>query len=95
MGQNSESLSVQKLRGGYYTPPEITEFICKWCIDESINKVLEPSCGDGEFIEAAINRFRELNNCDDTLTEKIKGIELIKEEAFKAATRARKPRNRW
>ena len=44
-----EKDEYNKLRGGYYTPSEITEFICKWAIDKDDVDVLEPSCGDGAF----------------------------------------------
>lgn len=36
-----------KLRGGYYTPHEISEFITKWAVSDTSESVLEPSCGDG------------------------------------------------
>lgn len=39
-----------KLRGGYYTPREISEFITNWAISDTSESVLEPSCGDGSFI---------------------------------------------
>lgn len=36
-----------KLRGGYYTPDKISEFIAEWAIRKTSDSVLEPSCGDG------------------------------------------------
>ncbi|MDM5209816.1 class I SAM-dependent methyltransferase [Cytobacillus kochii] len=90
MGQVKENLSVQKLRGGYYTPQAIADFLCRWSIQESTNSVLEPSCGDGSFIESAIHRFKELGIDGKKLDGKIKGIELIEEEALKAEDRAKR-----
>jgi len=44
--------SAEKLRGGFYTPEPLAEFILKWGINGSTNSdILEPSCGDGVFIE--------------------------------------------
>ncbi len=43
------SPSAQKLRGGYYTPPEIAEFIAGWACSPGA-RVLEPSCGDGAIL---------------------------------------------
>lgn len=44
--------SEQKLRGAYYTPPAIASFILHWGINGSTNAdILEPSCGDGVFLE--------------------------------------------
>ncbi len=50
-------VDTDKLRGGYYTPKPIADFICRWAIRSATETVLEPSCGDGNFIEASIQRF--------------------------------------
>jgi adenine-specific DNA-methyltransferase len=83
-----ENISAQKLRGGYYTPQAIADFLCEWSIDENTQRILEPSCGDGNFIEAAILRFKDLGVEGDDLIGKIKGVELLEEEWLKAKTRA-------
>ena len=45
--------SAEKLRGGFYTPKPLAEFILKWAINGSSNSdILEPSCGDGVFLES-------------------------------------------
>lgn len=85
-----ENIDFKKLRGGYYTPQPITDFICKWAITKPTQKVLEPSCGDGNFIESAIRRFKELGVANNKLLGLIKGIELIEEEAEKSKLRAAK-----
>ena len=47
-----EDASAQKLRGAYYTPPTIASFILHWGINGSTDAdILEPSCGDGVFLE--------------------------------------------
>lgn len=44
--------SQQKLRGGFYTPELIAEFVLKWAFNGTKNQdVLEPSSGDGAFLE--------------------------------------------
>ncbi len=86
--QNNTNIDFDKLRGGYYTPSPIAKFICSWAIQSENDLVLEPSCGDGNFIEAAIQRFHELGLLDQELYGRIKGIELIPSEAKKAANRA-------
>jgi adenine-specific DNA methylase len=44
--------SQQKLRGGFYTPEPIADFVLKWAFNGTKNQdVLEPSCGDGVFLE--------------------------------------------
>ena len=44
--------SAEKLRGGFYTPEPIAEFILRWGINGNKNlDILEPSCGDGVFLK--------------------------------------------
>lgn len=88
MGLTKEKLESQKLRGGYYTPKAIAEFLSRWAITEDTQLILEPSCGDGIFIESAILRLNELGIDGDKLKGRIKGIELVEEESLKAKYRA-------
>ena len=43
--------SAEKLRGGYYTPLPIAEFLADW-VKGSGKRLLEPSCGDGAILSA-------------------------------------------
>jgi len=48
-----ENASEEKLRGGFYTPKPIADFILKWAINGSSDcDILEPSCGDGNFLKS-------------------------------------------
>lgn len=51
---NKDVPSAQKTRGGYYTPRCLADYLCRWAIRDSTDKVIEPSCGDGSFISAAV-----------------------------------------
>lgn len=73
------STVADKLSGGYYTPSDVASFLSKWAVRKVGSKVLEPSCGDGQFIEALVNEFG--NSVDIT------AVELFPEEASKAITR--------
>jgi len=75
----------QKLRGGYYTPPAICEFLVRWAVRRRTDRLLEPSCGDGAFIDAVLRRRQELPETPDEGS--LIGIELDKHEAAKAKTR--------
>ena len=44
--------SARKLRGGYYTPAPLAEYLCRWAVREPSDRVIEPSCGDGSFVLA-------------------------------------------
>ncbi|NMF06869.1 Eco57I restriction-modification methylase domain-containing protein [Clostridium beijerinckii] len=75
--------TAQKLRGGYYTPEKLANFIVKLFSDEvnnnRIKTVLEPSVGDGVFIKSI------MENLDSNKIDKITAIEIIKDEAEKVA----------
>nr|MDD3720428.1 class I SAM-dependent methyltransferase [Candidatus Gracilibacteria bacterium] len=69
--------SGQKLRGGFYTPERIAHFMLKWALNGRENAdILEPSCGDGVFLEQLGNNSFNYNS--------ITGIELDIIEARKS-----------
>jgi len=69
--------SKDKLRGGFYTPKAIAKFILKWCFNgSSTHDVLEPSCGDGVFLEEMKNGGYKFKS--------VTAIELDPDEALKA-----------
>jgi adenine-specific DNA methylase len=71
-----ESQSPQKLRGGFYTPKPIVNFILKWAFNGANNyDILEPSSGDGIFLE----QIKENNYNYNSIT----AIELDSIEAAK------------
>lgn len=69
--------TAQKLRGGYYTPKYLADFICSWVLETKPKTLLEPSCGDGVF-------FKSLSESDRSKSLKISGFEILDEEALKA-----------
>lgn len=78
------SEDFDKMRGGYYTPPQITNYITKWAITKGTETVLEPSCGAGNFINAISKRMDELGLSAKEKSDKVLGIELFNREAEKA-----------
>jgi adenine-specific DNA methylase len=64
--------SADKVRGGYYTPQPAARFLAHW-VREAGPRIVEPSCGDGAIL-------RELS----ALSDRVRGVELIAEEAAKA-----------
>jgi adenine-specific DNA-methyltransferase len=83
------SLSAEKLRGGYYTPTSIANWLAKWGVRTATDTVLEPSCGDGRILQAAMNRLLFLGATREAVTKNIQAIELIPEEADVARARLR------
>jgi adenine-specific DNA methylase len=70
--------SLEKLRGGYYTPSPIASYLASW-VAAAGPRLLEPSCGDGAVL-GPLNQ----------LSKRAVGIELEPSEAEKA--RANAPR---
>ncbi len=83
-------LDEDKLRGGYYTSSQLADWLCNWAIQSSEDMVLEPSCGDGSFLEAAATRLFSLDASQDAIARQLTGIEIIPAEA-KAATKRLRP----
>lgn len=55
--------SEEKLRGGFYTPAPIASFILKWAFNGNKElDILEPSCGDGVFLEEIKKGAYEYNS---------------------------------
>ena len=75
-----------KLRGGYYTPDKISEFIAEWAIRTQSDSVLEPSCGDGSFLSAITKRLETLGTSAKQIKKNVTGIELDKIEARKSTS---------
>lgn len=73
--------TAQKLRGGYYTPPDLAVFLAQWVKEIGPKRVLEPSCGDGVFFGALakVKGFQKAS---------VFGFELEADEAAKAQARA-------
>lgn len=79
--------SEQKLRGAYYTPQQLADNMVALFADDTISTVLEPSCGDGVFLDSMVN----LN-----LLEKITSftaVEIEQGEAQKVAERYAERKN--
>ena len=74
--------SATKLRGGYYTGFDIARFLTRWVLEISPATILEPSCGDGIFLDA-IAAAAPAN------LETVKAFEIDDAEASKASVKAR------
>src|SRR5205807_5148681 len=79
--------TYQKLRGGYYTPKPIANFLARWAIQTPTTNVLEPSCGDGMLLEAVVETLISCGAERTALTDLICGIEFDSQEAQKASER--------
>lgn len=69
--------SPTKLRGGYYTAPDIAAFLLRWVLNIHPKSILEPSCGDGVFL-------RTLSSMEFNGLKSVMGFEIEPIEAEKA-----------
>ena len=67
--------SEQKLRGAYYTPLQLANAMVKLCISPNIHTILEPSCGDGVFLDS----LKQLS-----LIEKMNSVDAVEIESDEA-----------
>lgn len=85
MKSNSHS---QKLRGGYYTPEPIAQFVSRWAILNNKCHVLEPSCGDGAFLVSTGQVLLEKGASTSEIRKLVLGVEFDLIEAEKARSRS-------
>ena len=82
--------SKEKLRGGFYTPEPIASFVLKWALNGNKQlDILEPSCGDGVFLEEIQKGDYEYNSVtaiefDEVEAKKSKKIGLDKTNVINA-----------
>lgn len=79
--------SYQKLRGGYYTPQPIADFLAGWAIRSPTDVVLEPSCGDGNILLSSARCLLAQGTPAEILSQQLHGVELDPHEAAKATQR--------
>ena len=68
-----DMLTEQKRLGQYFTPPEVAALLVKWATRGPQDRLLDPSCGDGEFL------VRHANST---------GVDLSEEACVVAGSRA-------
>jgi adenine-specific DNA-methyltransferase len=67
----------RKARGAYFTPPAIAEFLAHWAIHGKAGaRVLDPTCGEGVFLQAAARELRALGSPEGALDRQVYGVDL-------------------
>lgn len=73
---NKKEQSEEKLRGGYYTPRPIAQYLWNWVNQISPQSLLEPAAGDGALLEPI-----------NVQNIKVDAVELFQSEALKIKDR--------
>jgi adenine-specific DNA-methyltransferase len=63
VAESIATATLQKTLGAYYTEKSAAERIVAWAVRDGTESVLDPSCGDGVFLDSALLRLRQLG-CD-------------------------------
>lgn len=87
---NKYFVESRKLRGGYYTPYDLAYYLTKWGIRSDTDHILEPCCGDGNFILSIVSLLNNSSQIYRKKLIKIIAIELDKKELNKAKNRVEK-----
>lgn len=84
--QLKKDATAQKLTGSYYTPDKLANFIVKQFAtniqQKKIKTILEPSCGDGVFLDA-LSCIKNIDNIEEIIA-----VEINEEEAAKAENKS-------
>lgn len=75
----------RKLKGEYYTPEKVAEFITEWAIRTHNDTVLEPSCGNGVFLKTVVAKLSKMGCSSEDIYNNVIGVELDKKASEKAA----------
>ena len=51
-----------RLTGSYYTSQKIAQYMVDWAIRDASDSFLEPSFGDGVFLDAAVQRYNDFTD---------------------------------
>ncbi len=84
-GADGDTEAARKARGAFFTPPQLSSYICRWAVRTATDRILEPSCGEAAFLLAAAARLDDLGAAGDPA--QLSGVELHADSAA-AARRA-------
>lgn len=68
-------VSVEKAAGRFFTPLDLARILANWAIRSPFDEVLEPSCGEGVFLLASIERLRQLHATPGQVRGALWGVE--------------------
>jgi adenine-specific DNA methylase len=84
-----DTAALRKARGAFFTPEVIAAFVADWAIRDFDDRVLEPSCGDAEFLLHAVERLTALSIRHGMLplAPRVDGVEIHEASAREAQER--------
>jgi len=80
---NSEALNLRKARGAFFTPRILCDFISLWAVRSRNDKILEPSCGEANFLLSVGSLLRSCSSKSD-LSSQLFGVEIHQTSSLEA-----------
>jgi adenine-specific DNA-methyltransferase len=72
----TDTAQSRKGRGAFFTPQEVCNFLVGWAVRSKNDKILEPSCGEAEFMLSAASRLRQLGGTASQSCTNLHGVEI-------------------
>ena len=79
-----DSANARKIRGAFFTPEDLADFVSQWAVRSSEDSILEPSCGEAAFLTSVGQRLRSLG-AGTGLSTQLQGIEIHEGSAKSAS----------
>jgi tRNA1(Val) A37 N6-methylase TrmN6 len=74
---SSDTPALRKARGAFYTPQPIAEYLADWAVEgDPAATVLDPTCGEAVFMQAAGRRLADLGASAQQLRQQVLGVDL-------------------
>src|SRR3954454_24224362 len=68
---------LRKSRGAFFTPPRIAAYLAEWAVeDDPATTVLDPTCGESVFLEAAGRKLATLGVAPMQMRDQLLGVDL-------------------
>jgi adenine-specific DNA-methyltransferase len=75
----------RKVRGAFFTPLPIADFLARWAIADSPDaRVLDPTCGEAVFLLAAARYLKAAGCRPDHLDQQVYGVDIHEESLTEA-----------
>jgi ferredoxin-NADP reductase len=75
---STDTPALRKARGAFYTPQPIAEYLAEWGVeDDPAATVMDPTCGEAVFMQAAGRRLADLGVSLERLREQMFGVDLL------------------
>ena len=79
-----DGAELRKVRGAFFTPSALCDYVAAWAIRTADDQILEPSCGEAAFLLSAGERLSQLQSDLLISTSSLHGIEVHDQSAQSA-----------